>query len=113
MKKWIIVTLAVWLFSLAWIPISNAQSHQALLEKRDQDYAYLFDLYQHLHRHPELSFHEEKTAARIAGELGEAGFEVTEKVGGFGVVGISVNTGARRTRSRSAFSGWGRWNLKP
>lgn len=91
MKKWIIVTLAVWLFSLAWIPISNAQSHQALLEKRDQDYAYLFDLYQHLHRHPELSFHEEKTAARIAGELGEAGFEVTEKVGGFGVVGILKN----------------------
>ncbi len=91
MRKLTIGTLVVWLCSLAWVPVAVAQSHKALLEKRDQDYAYLFDLYQHLHRHPELSFHEEKTAARIAGELNKAGFEVTENVGGFGVVGILKN----------------------
>ena len=91
MKNLIISALAAWLFSLALIPASTAQSIKTLLEKRDQDYAYLFDLYQHLHRNPELSFHEKKTAARIADELRKAGFEVTEKVGGFGVVGILKN----------------------
>lgn len=48
-------------------------------------------LYEHLHRNPELSFEEEKTSARMAKELREAGFEVTEKVGGFGVVGVLRN----------------------
>ncbi|HVY68335.1 MAG TPA: amidohydrolase [Verrucomicrobiae bacterium] len=48
-------------------------------------------LYKHLHTHPELSYHEEQTSRRIAGELRGAGFEVTEKVGGFGVVGVLRN----------------------
>jgi hippurate hydrolase len=48
-------------------------------------------LYKHLHSHPELSLKEEKTAARMAKELKDAGFEVTEKVGGTGVVGILKN----------------------
>src|SRR5262245_27374912 len=48
-------------------------------------------LYQHLHAHPELSLQEEKTAARMAAELKKLGFEVTEKVGGHGVVGILKN----------------------
>ncbi len=68
-----------------------AQSQKMVLEKRGQDYAYLFDLYQHLHRNPELSFHEEKTSQRIARELRQAGFEVTQKVGGFGLVGVLKN----------------------
>ncbi|MCF6312855.1 MAG: amidohydrolase [Verrucomicrobiales bacterium] len=68
-----------------------AQSEKMILEKRDQDYAYLFDLYQHLHRNPELSFHEEKTSQRIAKELKQVGFEVTEKVGGYGLVGVLKN----------------------
>ena len=81
----------MWLASVAWIPLSKAQSQKAILDKRDQDYDYLFDLYQHLHRNPELSFHEEKTSHRIAEELKKAGLTVTEKVGGFGVVGIMKN----------------------
>jgi amidohydrolase len=48
-------------------------------------------LYKHLHVHPELSLHEEKTAARMAQELKNLGFEVTEKVGGHGVVGVLKN----------------------
>ncbi len=51
----------------------------------------LVKLYQHLHANPELSFQEVKTAARIAEELRKAGFEVTEKVGGHGVVGVLKN----------------------
>lgn len=56
-----------------------------------QDYAYLDGLYKHLHTHPELSFHETETARRMAAELQQAGFEVTEGVGGNGVVGVLKN----------------------
>jgi len=48
----------------------------------------LDELYRHLHQNPELSFREFKTAARMAKELRAVGIEVTEKVGGNGVVGV-------------------------
>lgn len=48
----------------------------------------LDELYRHLHQNPELSFREIKTAARMAKELRSVGIEVTEKVGGNGVVGV-------------------------
>ncbi len=51
----------------------------------------LEDLYKQLHSHPELSYQEEKTSGRMAKELRDLGFEVTEKVGGHGVVGILRN----------------------
>jgi hippurate hydrolase len=51
----------------------------------------LTELYRHLHRHPEVSFRELKTAARIAEELGAAGLNVTRNVGGLGVVGVLEN----------------------
>ncbi|WP_245706009.1 M20 family metallopeptidase [Catalinimonas alkaloidigena] len=51
----------------------------------------LEELYRQLHAHPELSFHETETAARLAREWREAGFEVTEQVGGNGVVAVLKN----------------------
>ncbi|HTI70757.1 MAG TPA: amidohydrolase [Candidatus Limnocylindria bacterium] len=48
-------------------------------------------LYTDLHQSPELSLHEEKTSAKMAARLRAAGFEVTEKVGGWGVVGVLKN----------------------
>ena len=54
----------------------------------DQHLGALFDYF---HRNPELSSMETKTAARLAGELRAAGFEVTEGVGGTGVVAIMEN----------------------
>jgi hippurate hydrolase len=48
-------------------------------------------LYKQLHAYPELSYEEEKTAARLAKELRTLGFEVTEKVGGHGIVGVLKN----------------------
>lgn len=44
--------------------------------------------YQDLHSHPELAFHETRTAGLIAERLGGLGFEVTDQVGGTGVVGV-------------------------
>jgi amidohydrolase len=46
----------------------------------------LIQLRRHLHRHPELSGHEQQTAALVAGELRGLGWEVREGVGRTGVV---------------------------
>lgn len=51
----------------------------------------LVALYRELHANPELSLHEVETSARIAKELRAAGFEVTEKFGGHGIVGVLKN----------------------
>ena len=57
----------------------------------DQHYPALLELYKHLHANPELSLCEEKTSARLADELRRAGYEVTPKVGGHGVVAVLKN----------------------
>ncbi|RVQ69139.1 amidohydrolase [Croceicoccus ponticola] len=41
-----------------------------------------------IHAHPELGFKEHRTAGRIAEALREAGIEVTEGIGGTGLVGV-------------------------
>ena len=51
----------------------------------------LVALYQHLHANPELSLMETNTSAKLAGEMRKLGYEVTEKVGGNGVVAVLKN----------------------
>ena len=51
----------------------------------------LLTLYKDLHRHPELSTQEVRSAAIMAAEARAAGFTVTEKVGGTGVVAVMAN----------------------
>lgn len=48
-------------------------------------------LYVDLHQHPELSSHETQTAAKLAGRLRSLGYDVTEHVGGTGIVAILKN----------------------
>ncbi len=48
-------------------------------------------LYLDLHQHPELSSHETRTAALLAERLRALGYDVTEHVGGTGVVAILKN----------------------
>ncbi|HKV81757.1 MAG TPA: amidohydrolase [Candidatus Sulfotelmatobacter sp.] len=48
-------------------------------------------LYLDLHEHPELSTHETQTAEKLAAHLRSAGYDVTEHVGGTGVVAILKN----------------------
>src|ERR1035437_2064787 len=57
----------------------------------DSVYPQVETLYMDLHRHPELSLHEVNTAAKLVARLRELGYDVTEKVGGTGVVGILRN----------------------
>jgi amidohydrolase len=48
-------------------------------------------LYLDLHQNPELSSHEVQTAAKLAGRLRGLGYEVTEHVGGTGIVAVLKN----------------------
>jgi amidohydrolase len=48
-------------------------------------------LYLDLHQNPELSGHETQTAAKLAGHLRGLGYEVTEHVGGTGIVALLKN----------------------
>src|SRR5258707_1799375 len=57
----------------------------------DAVYPQVEALYLDLHRNPELSYHEEKTAAKIADQLRKLGYDVTTGVGGAGVVGVFKN----------------------
>lgn len=68
--------------------VSADELSDAVEADYDQHLAALFDYF---HRNPELSSMEVKTAARLAEELRTAGFEVTEGVGGTGVVAIMKN----------------------
>lgn len=52
---------------------------------------HLAALYDYFHRNPELSSMEVKTAARLAEEIRAAGFDVTEGVGGTGIVAMMEN----------------------
>ena len=48
-------------------------------------------LYVDLHQNPELSSHETQTAAKLAGKLRSLGYDVTEHVGGTGIVALLKN----------------------
>ncbi|MDY7098303.1 MAG: amidohydrolase [Pseudomonadota bacterium] len=70
----------------------HAIDHSELSKAIEADYnTYLAPLFVHFHKNPELSFLESATAARMAQELRDAGVEVTENVGGTGVVGMLKN----------------------
>ncbi|WP_109485620.1 amidohydrolase [Occallatibacter savannae] len=51
----------------------------------------LESLYRDLHQHPELAFHEQRTAAALADRLRVLGFDVATGVGGTGLVAILRN----------------------
>jgi amidohydrolase len=64
---------------LDWQALGLERDLQALLPE-------LIQLRRHLHRHPELSGHEQQTAALVAGELRRWGWQVQEAVGRTGVL---------------------------
>lgn len=70
----------------------HSVDHSAIKAAVEAEYdSYLAPLFVHFHENPELSFLEHETAARMARELRDAGVDVTEGVGGTGVVGMLEN----------------------
>ena len=78
--------------------ISTKESVEVVSQRATQLLAGLEDclqiwgeLYRDLHRYPELSMQEHRTAGIVAQHLRNAGYEVTEDVGHTGVVGMLRN----------------------
>ncbi|MEK6236592.1 MAG: amidohydrolase [Planctomycetales bacterium] len=84
----VIPSLVLSLACVACATDASAADPQAWVKDNLPD---LIQLYRHFHQTPELSFQEEKTAARLAEELKAVGAEVTAGVGGHGVVALLKN----------------------
>lgn len=68
---------------------TGSVSAESLRDAIAADYeANLEDLFLHFHANPELSHREFKTAKRLAAEIRAFGFDVTEGVGGTGIVAV-------------------------
>jgi len=88
-RVWLVVLVCLTALSSR---CQNMASRQELVQSQvAREYPGLFELYKHLHSHPELSFQEVQSAARVADELRKAGCEVTPGVGKHGVVGVMRN----------------------
>lgn len=70
---------------------ADASVHDTVAQKVAADYPSLDAMYKDFHTHPELSLLEERSSGIVAKNLRDAGYEVTEKFGGFGVVGVMKN----------------------
>lgn len=68
-----------------------ADGYAPVLEPLDALLRPLLTFAMDLHRHPEPSGEEARTASRLAGELEAEGYAVTRGVGGHGVVGLLAN----------------------
>ena len=79
------------LYGMACLLMSTLVSASDLHLDLSEDWPSLQSLYLDLHQHPELSFQEKESGAKLAQQLNELGFEVTTEVGGFGVVGLFFN----------------------
>ena len=77
------------LFSSLVIP-AGAQT-AAMSKELDSVYPDAHAFYLDLHQTPELSSHETQTAAKLAAHLRDLGYDVSEHVGGTGVVAILKN----------------------
>lgn len=62
-----------------------------ILQTAEKSVEYYYDIYRNIHSNPELSLCEEQTSKLLASEMGKLGLEVTENVGGYGVVGVLRN----------------------
>jgi hippurate hydrolase len=82
-----------------FVPILAVAQQQTPQSLTDAELPSLLTIYKDIHAHPELSMHEERSAAIVAKELKAAGCEVTERFGKyekqgatcFGVVGVMKN----------------------
>jgi amidohydrolase len=81
------------LISLAIVLIAACASAQTVSSAKEIDAVYpdAYALYLDIHQHPELSGHETETAAKLATHLRALGYDVTEHVGGTGVVAVLKN----------------------
>jgi len=83
MKSKLLATTLATAICLSTSAVADLQSNVVV--------GYVANLFDHFHRNPELSLVENETAERMAKELRAAGFDVTEGVGGTGIIAIMEN----------------------
>jgi hippurate hydrolase len=76
---------------LAAIVLTSPAAAETPAEWAKKNLPELVEIYRDFHRQPELSLHEEQTAARVARFWKEAGAEVHTGIGSHGVVGLIKN----------------------
>jgi amidohydrolase len=78
---------------LSWAALTACAFAQNSSTNKEVDavYSQVHALYVDLHQNPELSLHETQTAAKLTTLLGKLGYEVTEHIGGTGIVAILKN----------------------
>jgi amidohydrolase len=76
---------------LAALTASGFAQSPSVSQEVDVVYPEAHALYLDLHQNPELSSHETQTAAKLASSLRSLGFDVTEHIGGTGIVAILKN----------------------
>ena len=82
---------SVFLLVLLSLSIAAAPTQKVVRDSVAKEIPSLLNLYEHLHANPEISFQEEKTGLRLGAEMKKLGFEVTQNIGGFGVVCVLKN----------------------
>ncbi len=90
MKKIIILFIAIPFFAFS--------------QNKDDIHSYMDELgktYLYLHQNPELSYMEVNTAKYLAGKMRSYGFEVTENIGGTGLVAILKNGAGKKALIRT------------
>lgn len=88
------------------IALATTATADTLSEAIAADYdATLEDLFIHFHQNPELSLLESATANRMASELRALGYDVTEEVGGTGVVAVLANSDGPTVMLRADMDG--------
>ncbi len=91
MKLRLAVLLALTTLTLAVSGAPESSLKATIATQLDAAYPSLEAFYKDLHSHPELSLMEVQTAVKVAAELRAAGYAVTEKFGGTGVVAVLKN----------------------
>src|SRR5271168_2736342 len=80
----LVLSLSAALCAAAWAQAASSKEVDAV-------YPDAHALYLDIHQNPELSSHEVRTAAKVAARLRALGYDVTEHVGGTGIVAILKN----------------------
>ena len=78
-------------FLLLAFLIASAHGQSSTSKQIDAVYPDAYALYVDLHQNPELSAQETQTAEKLAGRLRGLGYDVTEHIGGTGIVAILKN----------------------
>ena len=83
--------MTFWRICLIALVSSSSFAQTTSSREVENVYSDAHGFYLDLHEHPELSGHETETASKLAGRLQAFGYDVSEHVGGTGIVAVMKN----------------------